>query len=429
MKNISLLFVAFLLLQLNSLAQEGWIEESFDTTHYWSSVHFVDKNIGWIAGSDSDGFGVLYNTTNSGSNWQKQIGDTIGGLSSVNFVNENIGWVVGAAGTILKTTNGGENWEDKSFDAQTYYRKVQFIDENIGYITGGELIKTTNGGETWESKFDSLEIPSITFTDSNIGWVMDYFGLFNTTDGGENWSFLSISFEGCWPGKIFFVNDSIGWYVGNHTCFGDEGFIEKTTNGGLDWVVQLDFSGMWKNLYSIFFIDENYGWAGGLDATDTVSALILNTTDGGENWISQLVGEHPTITTTFPYISSLFFVDENYGWAVGPYGLILHTTNGGVSFVSEEVIDEIPANYNLSQNYPNPFNPITIINYQIQELCFVTLKVYDVLGNEIATLVNEEKPIGNYEVEFNAISLPSGIYFYRLQTSNYRETKKMVILK
>jgi photosystem II stability/assembly factor-like uncharacterized protein len=146
MRNISLLFFAFLLLQLNSLAQEGWIEETFDTTHYLYSVHFVDKNIGWIAGSDSDGFGILYNTTNSGSSWQKQIGDTIASLSSVNFVNENIGWVVGRAGTILKTTNGGENWEDKSFDAQTNYRKVQFIDENIGYITGGELNNTTNGG-------------------------------------------------------------------------------------------------------------------------------------------------------------------------------------------------------------------------------------------------------------------------------------------
>ena len=83
----------------------------------------------------------------------------------------------------------------------------------------------------------------------------------------------------------------------------------------------------------------------------------------------------------------------------------------------------------MIQNYPNPFNPATTIKYSIPELSFVILKVYDVLGNEIAILVNEEKPIGNYEVEFDATTLPSGIYFYRLQTSNFIQTKKMVLMK
>jgi hypothetical protein len=85
--------------------------------------------------------------------------------------------------------------------------------------------------------------------------------------------------------------------------------------------------------------------------------------------------------------------------------------------------------YELKQNFPNPFNPKTKINYKVSELNFVTLKVYDVLGNEIATLVNEEKPIGSYEVEFDAIELPSGIYFYRLQAGSFIETKKMVVLR
>ena len=77
----------------------------------------------------------------------------------------------------------------------------------------------------------------------------------------------------------------------------------------------------------------------------------------------------------------------------------------------------------------NPFNPTTTIKYQIPELSFVTLKVYDVLGNEIATLVYEEKPVGSYEVDFNAIGLPSGIYFYKLQAGSFVETKKMVLMK
>ncbi|RKZ00070.1 MAG: hypothetical protein DRQ13_01145 [Ignavibacteriae bacterium] len=89
----------------------------------------------------------------------------------------------------------------------------------------------------------------------------------------------------------------------------------------------------------------------------------------------------------------------------------------------------LPKEYKLFQNYPNPFNPTTTIKYQIPELSFVTLKVYDVLGNEIAILVNGEKPAGSYEVEWDAFSLPSSIYFYRLQAGDFIQTKKMVLIK
>ena len=89
----------------------------------------------------------------------------------------------------------------------------------------------------------------------------------------------------------------------------------------------------------------------------------------------------------------------------------------------------IPNEYALEQNYPNPFNPSTTIKFHIPELSFVTLKVYDVLGNEIATLVNEEESIGSFDIEFGAAALPSGIYFYRLRAGSFVETKKMVLMK
>ncbi|MCW9066002.1 MAG: T9SS type A sorting domain-containing protein, partial [Ignavibacteriaceae bacterium] len=83
----------------------------------------------------------------------------------------------------------------------------------------------------------------------------------------------------------------------------------------------------------------------------------------------------------------------------------------------------------LSQNYPNPFNPMTTINYQIPNLNFVTLKIYDVLGSEVVTLVSEEKPAGTYEITWNAGQLPSGIYFFRIQAGSFIETKKMILLR
>jgi len=88
-----------------------------------------------------------------------------------------------------------------------------------------------------------------------------------------------------------------------------------------------------------------------------------------------------------------------------------------------------PIEFSLFQNYPNPFNPSTTINYSIPELSYVTLKIYDVLGNEITTLVHQEKPVGSYKVEFNGTELPSGIYFYKLSTNGFTETKKMLFMK
>ena len=95
----------------------------------------------------------------------------------------------------------------------------------------------------------------------------------------------------------------------------------------------------------------------------------------------------------------------------------------------DEDLNSLPEKFELFQNYSNPFNPITSIQYAIGSRQFVTLKVYDVLGNEIITLINEEKPVGDYEVQFDASKQASGIYFYQLRAGDYIETKKMILLK
>jgi len=91
--------------------------------------------------------------------------------------------------------------------------------------------------------------------------------------------------------------------------------------------------------------------------------------------------------------------------------------------------NNLPKEFILLQNYPNPFNPSTEISYSIPQTNFVSLKIYDVLGKEIATLVNEEKSIGNYTVEFSASNLSSGIYFYRMQAGSFTDTKKFILLR
>ena len=134
------------------------------------------------------------------------------------------------------------------------------------------------------------------------------------------------------------------------------------------------------------------------------------------------------------------FVDENNIWIASGSG-VLHTSNTGVTtFIDEENnYGNQPTCFTLYQNYPNPFNPTTKIKYSIPSVISiptgqernlnVVLKVYDVLGNDVATLVNEEKSAGNYEVSFDAANQSSGVYFYQLKVGNYFETKKMILLR
>ena len=107
--------------------------------------------------------------------------------------------------------------------------------------------------------------------------------------------------------------------------------------------------------------------------------------------------------------------------------------NGEISISAAVGVEEsdgnLPAKYELYQNYPNPFNPTTKVSFVISHLLFVTLKVYDILGREVATLVNERRNPGKYDMIFDGSNLPSGVYFYRLQTERYTNTKKLILLK
>lgn len=196
---------------------------------------------------------------------------------------------------------------------------------------------------------------------------------------------------------------------------GNGGTILKTPNGGENWGSQNSGTSRW--LKSTYFIDSQTGWAVGWFGT------ILNTIDGGESWGSQS-------SNTLNDLESVYFTDNQIGWTVGEYETILKTTDGGsIVSVEYEQNSNQTNTFLLSQNFPNPFNPTTTIGYQLPERNLVTLKVYDILGREVATLVNEEKPVGSYEVQFIGNELTSGIYFYQLKAGDYTETKKMLMIK
>jgi hypothetical protein len=110
-------------------------------------------------------------------------------------------------------------------------------------------------------------------------------------------------------------------------------------------------------------------------------------------------------------------------------GAIINGISYGIIVSKENEVTGNPTEYSLSQNYPNPFNPSTKISWQVPVGSHQTLKIYDVLGNEVATLVDEYKPAGSYEVEWDASGFPSGVYFYQLKAGSFVETKKMILLR
>ena len=147
-------------------------------------------------------------------------------------------------------------------------------------------------------------------------------------------------------------------------------------------------------------------------------------------------------------VFDVYLDDNNSGFIVGSFSgsmeisdttIIALTTStdlyiaklnmNNISDVEDYTNELLLNKFELSQNFPNPFNPTTKIKYQIAELSFINIKVYDVLGNEIAILVNEEKSAGEYEIEFNGSEFTSGIYFYQLRAGSFIQTKKMILLK
>ena len=133
-------------------------------------------------------------------------------------------------------------------------------------------------------------------------------------------------------------------------------------------------------------------------------------------------------TTTEPHLYS--FNDENITAGKYLYRLKQIDFNGIYEYSSEiEVLVNVPNNFSLNQNYPNPFNPSTSIEFQLPKESFVTLKIYNILGVEIATLVNEQKPAGVHKINFDASGLTSGLYIYKILTGNFEQTRKMMLLK
>ena len=427
MKTLILIMIFYLsiLNQANSqFIPPGWYIQQSNVSSTLLSVDFVDNYTGWVVGVN----GLILKTTNGGENWFQQVSGTTRSLRECSFVSSDIGYAFDSLSMILKTTNSGVNWFQQFSGTSNKLTSSSIVNDSVGYLCGlnRTLLKTTNGGNNWVNMNfpDSLNLHSIYFINNTTGWLSaekpnvnfpdTALFLFKSTNGGINWELQFKTFPEYSPlTSVFFLDCSNGWML-LHLKVIDWSDIFKTTDGGKSWLrYPFGNAGSW----SIYFINERKGWAAG------TSNRIQYTTDGGINWV------RPNTLPSRHYTSIVFF-DSLTGWTVGESGVILKTTTGGILTNFTNISSEIPEDYSLSQNYPNPFNPKTVISYELRITSDAELKVFDVLGNEVAELVNEKQNAGSFSVEFDGSGFASGIYFYSLYIDgSLFETKRMIILK
>lgn len=256
------------------------------------------------------------------------------------------------------------------------------------------------------TNFDFL---GVSFADANHGIAVGFNGIIkNTTDGGNTWNDHSYQISGNWLYRVSYPVLNYAYIAG------DNGIVLKTTDSGNSWTNVQDINNSLR-LFGIAFTDSNKGYAAGEAGT------VLKTTDGGNSWTSQT-----TVSTN--NLRGISFSDINNVTVIGDWGTIMRTKTGGATFV-EDKFSYLIKGYQLFQNYHNPFNPTTAISYQLSAFSHVTLKVYDILGREVQTLVNEYEQAGKYTIRFDASKMAGGVYYYKLQAGNFNDVKKLVLLK
>ena len=450
MKNFSVffsfLFVAFL--SLSVMAQSPWITQhapglpnSADPQVVFSTV---DDNICWGMNHTNSQF---LRTTNGGTNWTVSTVTGASGLecSGITATDANIAWIAMndpsgvTSGGIFNTMDGGLTWDKQESAFQGsggYPNKIHFFDADNGVCVGDprggywEIYTTTDGGSNW-IRVPSANIPAplpgevgiehrTEHAVGNIFWFQTLSNsLYRTTDHGYSWT-VADSVCGS-TGFGFAFKDSLN---GLACDYYPEKKISSTSDGGVTWVpiepLPSGLSGL-----STFYIVYAKGTYGSYVITSHSPGVpgTAYSNDDGINW---------TQVSNLP-CGPAVFSDWNTGWC-GSINDSVYKWDSDILVTSVNEVVEIVDNFILEQNYPNPFNPSTTISWQSPVGSWQTLKVYDLLGNEVATLVDEYKPAGSYEIVFDSHSgsvrnLTSGVYFYTLQAGSNTKTKKLILLR
>lgn len=416
--------------------QPGWIVQNSGINSDIICVDLVDTLIAWAGTID----GKCLRTSDGGINWQTTVGSPGGEVTSISSIDNQKALVVvndGVSTRIRRTVAFGIAWttvyEDNS--AGAHLNAIHMFDETTGYAIGDPvngqwiILKTIDGGETWNSIANLPQNGSETGISNSMNWIDEQTGWFGTNnssvyktvDGGISWASSNTTFQN--NNSVAFTNLLSGVTAGTE--------INWTTDGGITWFLKAEqIPGEVISAASANQVQGKFFFVTGNE--------VYKTENHGDSYIMD-----------YSQIDPLQFIDievirvgENdwiTGYAVGDNGSVAKYME--LYLVTETEPDQnfIPESFSLMQNYPNPFNPTTNIEFSLPVAADVELAIYNVLGQQVKTLINAERSAGNHSVIWNAddsrgVKLSSGIYFYMLKASGidgkeFQEIRKMVLLK
>ncbi|MBV6477379.1 MAG: Ycf48-like protein [Ignavibacteria bacterium] len=363
------------------------------------SIFFQNEITGFAASTE----GKIFKTTDSGISWENIETGYNEVYNHITFISDKTGFVSGSNGKILKSYDSGKNWKSMNTGIEEDLHCISFTDTATGFACGGKseavILKTSDAGESWRKIYTNTEIlrlNSIEFANESTGFAGGKFGnLLRTTDGGNSWMLNKIS-----PEDIL----SISFYdISNGLLAGEDGFIFRTTDGGNNWIYTE--SGYYNTLFSIAYVTRDFAICSGREGR------IIYSTNKGAVWNK---AERITDNSLYGISVTGFNDDKMTAFAAGKFGTVLRsviTIPRIITNADTEIHEEIIS-------YPNPFKDNIKFKYELKDRGEVMLKIYDISGREIHTLVNCEQNSGKQEVNFElrkelrGASISSGIYFY-----------------
>jgi photosystem II stability/assembly factor-like uncharacterized protein len=394
----------------------------FKSTDFGESWFSVNNGIhaAYVVDVNFDEEGTLYSaawqsglskSTDLGKTW-KMINN---GLTNVRFyciLPDDDGILFsGSKRGAFRSTDKGENWQSIARPGNGFVFNLKKDKKNRVYALtyGSGLYRTTDKGESWvrlDQNLFNRYFLAMAFDSLDNIYAGDGNRIFRSKDDGQSWTKV---YEGIPLSAVTGLAVSPKGSI--FAAVDYEGVVRSTDNGD-SWELKGD--GVSKYL-STLNIDENEN----IYATAMYTGGIWHSADEGESWRD--------FTSNLPFTQVNRIVFKNNELYLATDESVWKSNPDSLTSVTEDDIK--PKDYCLSQNYPNPFNPSTTIKYSLPQTGRVTLSIYDLLGREVVKLIDEEKPAGEYETQWNASSYPSGVYFMRMQAGEFSEMRKLLLMK
>jgi photosystem II stability/assembly factor-like uncharacterized protein len=444
MKSIKLfsVIVAIALFIITNISySQKWIPAgSVPTPGMQPTISVNSGDIAWIAGGPPD-TPKVFRTTDGGENWVQLpttgITKELYCLWAINSTTAYVGegYLTGNA-KLYKTIDAGLTWTPVLQTAANmgYWNGIMFSKRNngrgYGIALAERIYKTSDYGNNWVMQQSGVNGVS---NAHNSLMVIDYsfygFGMNNgasrirlTTDGGIGWANQNVNLPGNYTSGICFAEDKITGLAATSTSLP---MISKTTDGGTTWnIVDID-TGVVGNCFIKWIPETPVVYILG------ANGKIKKSYDGGNTWSTMFTAG---VTNLYHFDFERYNNNVIYGYAVARDGQVIKLADSILIIIitgNHGLENQIPSEYRLGQNYPNPFNPVTTIEYSVPENNVnVKITVFDLLGKEIETVVDEVKKAGNYKVTYDAGKLASGMYIYKMQAgTDFSQVRKMILLK